>query len=125
MGLFDKLARMGKELMEDETVQKISEELKSAANSIEEKRTTIPEKYNEFPKFNGNISSVNEKNESKYERCTMYYKNISASDLNNYLDEITNNGYDKKTSVRYEKDNTYIIVDPKGNDLTLVFHIKR
>ena len=54
----------------------------------------------------------------------MKYHNLSEDLVNNYRNKIINNGYEQATSVRYEKGNTYIIVDNNDDVLTLVYHIK-
>ena len=131
MGFFDSLAKLGKELANNEAVQEFKDELKKGVENLEEKvgnaekrNYEVPEKYSDFPAFEGTITSLNEKSTSNYERCTIDYSNISVEDLNNYIDVVINNGYVKNSKVRYDKSNTYIIIEPKSNNLHVVFHIK-
>ena len=85
---------------------------------------TIPNEYQNFPVFDGAIIDLTTKKTDKYERCTMKYHNLSEDLVNNYRNKIINNGYEQATSVRYEKGNTYIIIDNNDDVLTLVYHIK-
>ncbi len=127
MGFLDKLKDLGKELQNN-----IPEELKKAFTNINQQTSnssnttnSIPTQYSDFPIFSGKMTSITEKNEPHYIRCTMDYKNVSASDFSDYINTITTAGYVKASNVRYEKANTYIIVEYSGNSLHLVFHIKR
>ena len=85
---------------------------------------TIPEEYKEFPVFDGNIQSLDTKKTDKYQRCTIKYNNLSEDSVTKYRNMIVEAGYNKATDVRYEKNNSYIIVDFDGSDLELVYHIK-
>ena len=85
---------------------------------------TIPIEYQDFPIFDGAIVDLTTKKTDKYERCTMKYHNLSVDLVDNYRNKIINNGYEQESNVRYEKGNTYIIVDNNDDVLTLVYHIK-
>lgn len=127
MGLFDSLAKLGKNIVENELAKKVNEvlpdELKGSSNSYNS-NYKIPSKYSGFPVFNGNISSLNENKSDRYERCTIDYSNTNNEEVNNYIRAIEDSGYVKASKVRYEKDNTYIIVEDNNGHLHLVFHIK-
>lgn len=125
MGFLDKLKKISQNLQDN-----ISEEIKKSFSDINQQNSnyqniSIPTQYSEFPVFNGNMTSLTEKNEPRYIRCTMDYKNVSSIDFTNYINTINAAGYVQASNVRYEKANTYIIVEHAGNSLHLVFHIKR
>lgn len=129
MGFFNNLAKLGEEIKNSEAMKGIKDSFKDMDNDLRGSSivntNTIPEKYVDFPKFEGTLTSVKIKDENNYERCTMQYENINISDYDNYLNVVTNAGYEKKTKVRYEKGNTYIIIDVSNNHLELVYHIKK
>ncbi len=85
---------------------------------------TIPEEYKEFPVLEGVIYHLDTKKTDKYKRCTIKYNNLSEDVITKYKNTIVEAGYNKATDVRYEKNNTYIIVDYNNSDLILVYHIK-
>lgn len=129
MGFFDSLAKLGKELSNNEAVKEFTEELKKGASSLNENINTnvakeIPSRYSEFPVFNGIISSLNDKSTPNYVRCTIDYRNTTSTDITNYVNEVISNGYVKNSNVRYDKNNSYIIIEENGNNLHLVYHIK-
>lgn len=87
---------------------------------------TIPGEYSSFPAFSKAPDNLSTKDESKYKRCSMDFYNATEEDIKSYISLITSQGYAQATDVRFEKDNTYIIVDPDGNNgLNIVFHIKK
>ena len=88
-------------------------------NTNNNDKYTIPEEYKEFPVLPGVIYHLNTKKTDKYQRCTIKYNNLSENVVTQYKNKIV-----KATDVRYEKNNTYIIVDFNGSDLELVYHIK-
>lgn len=138
MGFFDKIKKIGKVLQKN-----MSEDIKNSINNITKDIDNtikpninntpatitslkyIPDTYSQFPTFDGNAISLYEKNTPNYIRCTMDYKNVSSLDFEDYLYEITNAGFIQESNVRYEKNNTYIIVEYSGTLLHLVFHIKK
>lgn len=129
MGLFDKLAKFGSDLAKSEIRKKIGEEidkvLPDEIKNVSSSKYTIPSKYSEFPVFDGSIDSLSEKDELKYERCTLDYYNVNNNSFESYVTKVVSLGYKKNTNVRYDKDNKYIIIDYKSNHLHLVFHIKK
>ena len=57
----------------------------------------------------------------------MEFRNVSEAEVSNYIDKIKLQGYSQGSKVRFDKENTYIIVDYKEtyDELVVVFHIKR
>ena len=92
--------------------------------SVEDRR--IPNEYSEFPRFPVKANQVNETKTHNYHRVSMYYFNYDSEQLKEYISRIGSDGYIQSTKVRYDKGNTYIIVDEmNGGTLNIVFHIKR
>lgn len=108
----------------------IKEDLKKMGNDIgitsskpnEPKK--VPEEYLDFPQFEGTIAELSTKKIDKYHRCTIDYKDVTVDALNAYKVKITDAGYVKGSDVRYDKDNTYIIIEHEDTNLHLVFHVK-
>ncbi|MBR4111054.1 MAG: hypothetical protein IKK43_05150 [Clostridia bacterium] len=95
-------------------------------NSNKTTKTTtvdkIPETFIEFPEYSGILLKKPKITTTpKYVRITMFYK----GDIDeNYLDTLNRAGFEKASPVRYDKNNTYVIVE-KINHLTkIAFHIK-
>ena len=105
MGFFDKLQKIGKALQ----------------SNIKDMSPI----YNKFPQFDGKLASLYEKDTPKYMRCTMDYRSVSSLDFENYIYQITEAGFIQESNIRYEKENTYIIVEYSNRMLHLVFHIKK
>lgn len=126
MGLFDKLVSIGKNIVEDELEKKIVENIPNEyKTSLSRNTKSIPITYSEFPVFNGIISNMYEKNESNYKRCTIDYEKTTDDVIDNYISNVVSNGYIKASNVRYDKGNTYIIIENNDGYLHLVFHIKK
>ena len=132
MGLFDDLKKLSKDVVDG--LQTISKDVASEVSKMEEvrrteveKAKTIPEAYGSFPKFSKECTHLDEKKTDKYQRCTMDYRGVTKQEVEDYQNSIKNEGYVQNTTVRFDKDNTYIIVDysEAGQDLNLVFHIKK
>ena len=136
-GVKDDFAKFGKEIVSGvkDLEKSASDFLKSTDNgdnpvdsssrtnnSIHNKN--IPELYNDFPRLEKNFIQANEIDTNKYTRISMYYKDITDEEIQEYIYKIESSGYIRMTDVRFEKGNTYIIVDPKGW-LNIVFHIKK
>ena len=83
---------------------------------------TIPEKYIEFPIYNGTMSEKPRETISKnYTRLTLFY---SGKPNTQYLDSLYIAGFEKASDVRYERNNTYVIFEKIGNSTKIAFHIK-
>lgn len=83
---------------------------------------TIPEKYINFPVYNGQMSEKPKETISKnYTRLTLFYK---GKPNEQYLDSLYMTGFQKASDVRYEKDNTYVIFEKIGNYTKIAYHIK-
>ena len=92
---------------------------------IKKKYKKIPDEYSSFPAFRENIEKLYTKNQSNYMRCTMDFRDVLEDELSKYISKITEERFIKMSEVRYEKENTYIIIDNAGKYLNLVFHIKK
>ena len=70
---------------------------------------------------------MEEKKTYQYQRCTMDFYDVTEEEVKDYCNQIWKAGYTQSTKVRYDKDNTYIIVDydEASQKLNLVFHIKK
>ncbi len=94
----------------------------SSENSPRKKRK-IPERYLEFPEYPGVAASKPKSIETdNYYRLTMMYKGEPIYD---YIRTIEFAGYVKGSEVRFDKDNTYIIVEKIGNKTKIAYHIKK
>ena len=119
-GLKDGISEVGKEL--EKTVNTVGSEL----NNLNGNKTvkTVPSEYSHFPQFNCLIKDVTTKNIDKYHRCTIDYKDVTEDQVNAYISKIEEVGFKKGSDVRYDRDNTYIILEKDIPSLHLVFHVK-
>ena len=146
MGLFDSLKKLteniGKEINESgikDDLSKFGKDMADGFQSLadtakddlkgknkESDKNKIPEEYSEFPTFSRNPDRVNISKTWKYKRCSMVFYNATEDEIKDYTYLITSRGYIQNSKVRYDKENTYIIVDPEySNGLNIVFHIKK
>lgn len=134
MWFFDKLKNIGKAVKSNipgdikDGINHIAEDFnKDISNNIDSSsiENTIPDKFNEFPCFDGKISHVSEKETPLYISCALTYENVSSLDFEDYLYEITRAGYIQQSNDRYEKENTFIIVEYTEKTLHTVFHINK
>ena len=95
-----------------------------SSNTTAAQAKTVPEEYLSFPQFEGTIAELSTKKIDKYHRCTIDYKNVTTDKINAYKVSIIDAGFVKGSDVRYDKDNTYIILEVNDTDLHLVFHVK-
>ena len=130
MGLFDSLKKISKEIgkeigktVESATFKNVANEAHSNLNS--QKTKEIPAEYSEFPKFRDIVTDLSTTETAKYTRCTMNFSNVTDQEISDYISKINSLGFVRGSNVRFDKGNTYIIVDNKYGDLNLVFHIKR
>lgn len=144
MGLFDSLKKLGEDIGKEiekgvnsegfkdfknameGAVKDASEGIRSfsGANTNAQNAKEIPAEYSEFPKFREAVTNLSTKETDKYKRCTMVFSDATAQEISEYISKINSLGYVKGSNVRYDKGNTYIIVDDSYG-LNLVFHIKR
>ena len=133
MGLFDMfknikkddLIKMGKDVVSG-IQNAASDAILYNDNKNDNGVSTLREEYAEFPTFDKKPDKISYKKEQKYTRCTMDFYSTSQQEVENYIFQIESQGYSKGPKVRYDKENTYIIVDYDGfSSLNLVFHIKR
>jgi hypothetical protein len=146
MGLFDELKKIskgdiekfGKDIVSgiqnatNDITKTVSNEIKNTTGINTEQSNSssgkeVPSEYSEFPRFSKNPDDITTKETEKYTRCSMTFYSATAEEIQNYASQIESLGYTKNTKVRFDKGNTYIIVDddPSNGDLNLVFHIKK
>lgn len=134
MRFFGKLKNIGKAIKSNipgdikEGIDHISKDFnKDISSNIDSTsiENTIPDKFNKFPNFDGKISHVSEKETPSYISCALTYENVSSLDFEDYLYEITRAGYIQQFNDRYEKENTFIIVEYTDNTLHTIFHINK
>lgn len=123
-GLKDELSKVGKEI--GETVNNAGNDLQNlvSTGSTGREAKKVPGGYEHFPQFDGVIKDISTKVIDKYHRCTIDYEKSTVEKINEYRNQVVAAGYAKATDVRYEKGKEYIIIDPDGDCLHLVFHIK-
>ena len=131
MGLFDDLKKLGQDLGKEieknvgaDTLKNIKDAV-SNATSVVGNTKEIPEEYSEFPVFREECKDLYTKETNKYTRCTMNFYNVTEKEIEDYIYKLRTLGYSRGSDVRFDKGNTYIIVDYKSENLNLVFHIKR
>ncbi len=143
MGLFDELKKISKGDIEkfgkdvvsniqnvtNEITKNVSEDLKNTTgfNTEAKKGKEIPAEYSDFPVFKA-PDDLETKDTNKYKRCSMtfYSSSYNSEEVGQYVLKIQSLGYYKGSKVRYDKGNTYIIVDEDApNGLNIVFHIKK
>lgn len=84
--------------------------------------TNVPIKYSDFPNYNGKIKNApKETITDKYSRLTIFYK---GSPKQEYYDLLNMMGYVQGSNVRFDKDNTYVIVEKIGFNTKIAYHIK-
>lgn len=135
MGLFDSLKKLGEDLgkeiekgVNSEAFKSVKDTLTNVGASVSNNASQsreIPQEYMGFPKFRETVKNLSTKETPNYTRCTMDFSNVSQDEVDAYTTQLTQLGYVKNTAVRYDKGNTYIIVDYAYGELNLVFHIKK
>ncbi len=121
MGLFDSFLKEGmKKITEQVDINSIKDAVginKNYDNYI------VPEKYSNFPVYNGSLESKPyESDTPKYSRLTLFYS--GAPDIN-YFTILSANGFSKASDVRFDKGNTYVIVEDNGGSTKIAYHIKK
>lgn len=93
----------------------------------EENIKKLDEKYMNFPKIEKEMEKIEEKITEKYDRITMDYIDVSYIEFEMYERRVEDYGFEKNSNVRYDKNNTYIILEhnEKRQTLHVVFHIKK
>ena len=134
MWFFDKLKNIGKAVKSNipgdikDGINHITEDFnKDIYSNIDNSsiENTIPDKFSKFPSFDGKISHISKKETPLYISCALTYENVSSLDFEDYLYEITRAGYIQQSNDRYEKENTFIIVEYTEKTLHTVFHINK
>lgn len=136
MGLFDSLKKIGENLGKEIENAVGSDTFKNMKDSVmngngekpfsaQKETKEIPAEYSEFPKFRDVVTELSTKETPKYIRCTMEFSDSTPQEISDYIAKITSLGYVRGSNVRFDKGNTYIIVDDECGYLHLVFHIKR
>ena len=87
----------------------------------------LDEKYMNFPKIEKELKNIEEKITEKYDRITMDYINVSYIEYEMYEKKVEDYGFEKNSNVRYDKNNTYVIIEysERRQSLHVVFHIKK
>lgn len=150
MGLFDELKKITKGDINDLT-KKIADNIEGATKDIvygvkgdiekatgvnlgqtpenmhQENKKEVPAMYSNFPQFGKAPNEIETKETEKYTRCSMTFYNVTNEEIQSYILKVQSQGYYKGSKVRYDKSNTYVIVDdnPSSGDLNIVFHIKK
>lgn len=131
MGLFDSLVKKAvrtatntiTDTIIDNTVKPAVEQTVKDSLGIKDVKYDIPNTYSDFPEYSGSmISKPYETKTNKYTRLTINY---SGSFKNEYESTLLSNGFTKGSNVRYDKGNTYVIIESTGNNTKIVYHIKR
>jgi len=132
MGLFDNIIKQASKIVtnaiEDKVFDNVANSVKNTINVDNRTNTTlqnytIPEKYSSFPKYEGNmLEKPVERETNNYSRITIRYSGTPSSE---FISSLMQNGFIKGSSVRYDKGNTYVIVDNLGNKTEIVYHIKK
>ena len=124
MSILSTIKRFIRRLISNEVDSQVEKEVNKV---VEEKMklADIPTEYSEFPPFKGNCVYATNKKTDKYIRFTMDFNHVKPEELKAYEDAMDFNGFKKVTDVRYEYKNQYIIYEPEGDTLHLVFHIKK
>lgn len=94
-------------------------------DSFDLENFTFPERYNNFPKYSGKLLCKPIENETdKYYRISARYQGTPSDE---FLTNIIQNNFIKGSPVRYDKDNTYIIVEyfPDNHFTKIAYHIKK
>lgn len=82
----------------------------------------VPLKYSDFPIYNGKVRRApKETITDKYSRITIFYKGSPNKEYYNLLNMM---GYVQGSDVRFDKDNTYVIVEKMGFNTKIAYHIK-
>ncbi len=136
-GIKDSLSQVGKDL--DKATREIGNDFNNSqfkeeltkmgkdlgitnGNSTPNKK--VPDEYMNFPQFEGTIADLSTKKIDKYHRCTIDYNGVTDESVNSYITKIKESGFTKGSDVRYDKDNSYIIVEHEDSKLHLVFHVR-
>jgi len=131
MGLFDSFVKKAvrsamntaTDTIVDNTIKPAVEKSVKDNLGIKDTKYEIPSTYNDFPTYSGNmISKPSETKTNNYTRLTINY---SGNIKNDYENTLLTNGYVKGSNVRYDKDNTYVIVEENGSNTKVVYHIKK
>ena len=96
---------------------------KNNNDRVYKKTDTIPEKYINFPVYNGEfLRKPEEVLTDKYDRLTLFYK---GKPNEQFADSLFMLGYEQANNVRFEKDNTYVIFERIGKSTKIAYHIKK
>lgn len=107
-----------------EDLKKFGKDIGITSGSTNSEPKKVPEDYMSFPQFEGTIKDLSTKKIDKYHRCTIDYKDVTEDQVNAYVVKMIDAGFTKGSDVRYDKDNTYIILEKDVPNLHLVFHVK-
>ena len=121
--LFNFLGKVAKDAAKDYVGDFVEGHVNIGGNSNTSTNYDIPSEYSNFPAYPGDICRKPiEKHTENYDRISLVFKGGLNKEFYNIL---TSAGYQKATDVRFEKDNTYVIVENLGNVTNVVYHIKK
>lgn len=121
--IFNFLGKVAKNAAKDYVGDFVEGHVNINENSNTNINYDIPSEYSDFPVYPGKLTSKpTTTNTSSYSRLTLFYKGKPVSE---YYDTLSAAGYTQYSSVRYDKDNTYVIVERFGNSTKIAYHIKK
>jgi len=89
----------------------------------EPKKFSIPEKYANFPKYNGTLAFKPIETETeKYYRVRLNYTDSLDP---NFTSTLLQAGFIQGSNVRYDRGNTYVIVEKNNFGTSIVYHVKK
>ena len=114
---FSKLIEFAKNILSTQTKEYFDNSSNDLSSNYD-----FPIKYSDFPVYNGKITKGPiETTGPNYTRLTIFFK--GAPNTEYYL-KLQNSGYEKASDVRFDKDNTYVIVEKIGLKTKIAYHIK-
>lgn len=131
MGLFDRLITKAvrtatntiTDTIIDNTVKPAAQQTVKDSLGIKDVKYDIPSAYSDFPEYPSSMTSKPyETKTDKYTRLTITYSGDIKSEYENTL---LSSGFSRESNVRYDKGNTYVIVESLGSNTKIVYHIKK
>ena len=131
MGLFDRFITKAvrtatntiTDTIIDNTVKPAAQQTVKDSLGIKDVKYDIPSTYSDFPEYPSSMTSKPyETKTDKYTRLTITYSGNIKSEYENTL---LASGFSRGSNVRYDKGNTYVIVESLGSNTKIVYHIKK
>lgn len=127
MGLFDRIIKnvvkdTANAVIDNVVQQGIQNHVNQSSNTVNND-VIVPAMYQSFPKYPGSIyKKPVETNTNDYSRLTIVYNGTPNTE---YINSLLRSNYIQGSSVRYDRDNTYVIVEDLGNTTKIAYHIKK